>query len=230
MTIPTTANREMQVTRTNPEWLQSLSGHDSRQSEAIEDLRGLLLRAALYTLVTHLSDLREMDERERLALAEDCAQEALMAVLSKLDDFRGESKFTTWAYKFGVNVALTRARRERWKRVSLDALAEDEYTLDWLQWKQGLRTADSEVSTLQAEVGALIQNVIHTDLTDRQRQVLKWIVFDDVPMDVVVQRLETNRNAVYKLLHDARLKVKRRLSEYGYEVEEIYKLFQPSKT
>jgi RNA polymerase sigma-70 factor (ECF subfamily) len=219
----------MQTARTNPDWIATLSGEGIRQAEAIEELRSLLLRAALYTLVTRLEDLRELDERERLALGEDCAQEALLALLGKLDDFRGESKFTTWAYKFGVNVALTRARQERWKRVSLDALAEDEYALDWLQWQEGWQAVDSEAAALQAEARAVIRDVIDTSLTARQRQVLKWIAFDGVPMDVVVQRLETNRNAIYKLLHDARLKVKRRLSEHGYEVEEIYELFRPSR-
>jgi RNA polymerase sigma-70 factor (ECF subfamily) len=218
----------IQAARTNPDWIAALSDRGIRQAEAIEDLRGLLLRAALYTLVTHYQDVSGLDERERLALAEDCAQEALLAVLGKLDEFRGDSKFTTWAYKFGVNIALTRARRERWNRVSLDALAEDEYALDWFQRREGFQTADSEASALQAEVSDVIKDVIRTGLTDRQRLVLKWIAFDDVPMDVVVDRLDTNRNAVYKLLHDARLKVKRRLAERGYEVEEVYALFRPS--
>lgn len=228
MSISTTANKESRVTRTNPEWLNSLSGRDSGQTEALEDLRGLLLRAALYTLVTHHQDVSGLEERERLALAEDCAQEALLAVLGKLDEFRGDSKFTTWAYKFGINIALTHARRERWKRVSLDALAEDEHALDWFQRQEGFQTADSEAAALQSEVSDVIKAVIRNDLTDRQRQVLKWIAFDDVPMDVVVDRLETNRNAVYKLLHDARLKVKRRLAERGYKVEEVYQLFRLS--
>lgn len=220
-----TASRT-QATRTNSDWIATLSGRGMSQSEAIEDLRSLLLRAALFTLVTHIEDLRGLEDRERLALAEDCAQEALLAILGKLDTFRGDSKFTTWAYKFSVNVALTRARQERWKQVSLDALAEDEYSFDWLQWKEAFHTPDSEAAALRAEVGEAIVEVVRTGLTARQRQVLKWIAFDEVPMDVVVQRLDTNRNAVYKLLHDARLKVKRRLSERGYEVEEIYDIFQ----
>jgi RNA polymerase sigma-70 factor (ECF subfamily) len=216
----------MQATRTNQEWIESLSGQDSLQAESIEALRALLLRAALYTLGTHLEDLRTLDERERLALAEDCAQEALLAVLARLDDFRGESKFTTWAYKFGINLALTRARKERWKKVSLDELSDTEDSLDWLQLQQGFGTAGSETPALQEEAGALIREVIRSELTDRQRQVLKWIAFDDVPMDVVVERLKTNRNAVYKLLHDARLKVKQRLAAHGYNVEDMYDIFQ----
>ncbi len=197
------------------------------QTEAIEELRVMLLKASLYTLVTHVSDLYHLGEQERVALAEDCAQEALLAVLARLDDFRGESKFTTWAYKFAVNIALNRARRERWKGVSLDALSEDDYSLDWLEWKEGFQPADTETSTLQAEVGNVIHQAIRIELTDRQRQVLKWIVFDEVPMDVVVERLETNRNAVYKLLHDGRLKVKKHLASHGYDVEEVYALFRP---
>lgn len=219
----------MLTVRANSDWIIALSGQGDLQAEAIKELRNLLLRAALYTLVNHLDDLSGMDERERLALAEDCAQDALLTILDKLDTFRGESKFTTWAYKFGIHVALSRARRERWKRVSLDELAEDDYSLDWLQWREGLQDADSETAVQRAEVGTLIQDTIQTDLTDKQRQVLKWIVFDGVPMDVVVERLGTNRNAVYKLLHDARLKVKRQIAEHGYEVKEIYALFQSSR-
>ena len=104
----------MLTVRDNSDWIAALSDRGDLQAEAIQELRNLLLRAALYTLVNHLDDLRDLDERERLALAEDCAQEALMAVLGKLDTFRGESKFTTWAYKFGIHAALSRARRERW--------------------------------------------------------------------------------------------------------------------
>ncbi len=216
----------MQTVRTNKEWILTLSNQDHRQADALNELRGLLLRAALFTLTRYLDDLREMDERERLALAEDCAQDALQAVLKHLDEFRGESKFTTWAYKFGVNFALTRARQERWKSVSLDELSDDSESLDWLQWKDHLQTGNSEMPALQAEVGAIIQAVIRGELTGRQRQVLKWIAFDEVPMDVVVERLRTNRNAVYKMLHDARLKVKQGLAAHGYEIEELFGLFQ----
>ena len=136
------------------------------------------------------------------------------------------SKFTTWAYKFGINTALTRARRERWKKVSLDELSESGDSPDWLEWETGAQSLDSEQPALRSEVRKAIGDVFRNELTDRQRQVLKWIAFEDVPMDVVVERLATNRNAIYKLLHDARLKVKRRLVEQGYELEEVTALFQ----
>lgn len=216
----------MPKARNNQEWVQALTAQDNDQVEALTDLRDLLLRAALYTLVTHLQDLQKMNEHERMAMAEDCAQDALQVVLTHLPDFRGESKFTTWAYKFGINIALTRARQERWKNISLDGLSEDEGTLEWIQWKDNLQTNDSEMPSLQEEVSAVIREVVRSELTSRQRQVLKWIAFDEVPMDVVVQRLGTNRNAIYQLLHDARLKIKQQLTIRGYEVEEIYDLFR----
>jgi RNA polymerase sigma-70 factor (ECF subfamily) len=219
----------MQAARTNQEWLQALSNLDDHQSEALTDLRDLLLRAALYTLVAHPEDLRAVHEQERMALAEDSAQDALQAVLARLQHFRGESLFTTWAYKFGVNITLTRLRKERWKLVSLDALSEEEDALDWLQWKEHLQSGDSEMPALQAEVIAVIQVVIRSELTGRQRQVLKWMAFDGVPMDIVVERLNSNRNAIYKLLHDARLKVKRQLAAHGYAVEDIYDLFSANR-
>lgn len=218
----------MQLTRTNQDWILALSSKDERQESAIIELRGLLLRAALFTLVAHIHNLGDMDERDRVALAEDCAQMALQAVLDHLGEFRGDSLFTTWAYKFGVNIALTRAHRERWKKVSLEAISEEDDALEWLPVREAMRSPDSEKQSLRGEVGKLIHAVIREELTSRQRQVLKWIAFDDVPMDVVVERLDTNRNAVYKLLYDARLKVKRRLASHGYQVDEVYELFGPA--
>ena len=219
-------DKGMSAARSNQEWILSLSNPNAQQAEVIAELGQLLLRAALYTLVTHLEDLQKLEEHERVALAEDCAQEALLSVLAHLDEFRGESKFTTWAYKFGVNTALTRARHERWKQVSLDELSENGDSADWLEWGEGFQTTDSEQPALRSEVRNVIEEVFRCELTDRQRQVLKWVAFDGVPMDVVVERLASNRNAIYKLLHDARLKVKRHLADQGYELEEVTALFQ----
>ncbi len=225
LTLAGRGGNSVQATRTNQEWISALTGQGSEQAAAIEDLRQHLLRAALYTLVSYLDDLRGLDERERVALAEDCAQVALLSVLSHLSEFRGDSKFTTWAYKFGVNIALTRARRERWKQVSLDELTEDEDMLDWFQASEDLHMDSAELPLVRTEVKTALSDVIRSSLTDRQRQVLKWIVFDGVPMDVVVERLDTNRNAVYQLLHDARLKIKKQLSLRGYDYEEMMEIF-----
>jgi RNA polymerase sigma-70 factor (ECF subfamily) len=216
----------MPTERTNQQWIQALNSQGSQQEEAIGDLRKLLLRSTLFTLVKNLQDLRDMDERERLAMAEDCTQDALQAVLAHLVEFRGDSKFTTWAYKFGINIALSRVRKERWRHISLEALTEEDDPLEWIRWKDSTQSTGSEMPSLQAEVRTVIQEVVQGRLTGRQRQVLKWIAFDDVPMDVVVERLNSNRNAIYKLLHDARLKIKQHLAARGYDVEEVYDLFR----
>jgi RNA polymerase sigma-70 factor (ECF subfamily) len=166
-----------------------------------------------------------MAENERMALAEECAQEALLTVLARLQDFRNESKFTTWVYKFGVNVALSRARRWHWRQVSLDALADEDDSLEWLHRNENFHTDDSERFLRKKEIVEALKEVLGTQLTPRQRQTLKWIAFDNTPMDVVVQRQDSNRNAVYKQLHDARRKVKEQLIQRGYDLEEVLDLF-----
>src|SRR5512138_1796168 len=114
----------MSDTRTNQQWLHDLTSGSEAQEKAINDLRNILLRAALYSFQRTLSDLASLSRAEILQRAEDCAQDALIAILNHLSEFRGDSKFTTWAYKFAINMALTAARRERWKGVSLDELTE----------------------------------------------------------------------------------------------------------
>jgi len=144
--------------------------------------------------------------------------------MSHLSDFRGDSKFTTWAYKFAINMALMTARRERRKGISVDQLfsTEDGTSFEWeLEDTESL----PDQSTMQGEIREIIQHVINHDLTDRQRRVLLMMVFHDIPMDEVVRELDTNRNAIYKMLHDARRKLKQRLQAHGFEVGEILALF-----
>src|SRR5574342_261976 len=116
----------MSKPRTNQEWLRDLNASGPLQEAAIADLRDLLLRAALYFFSRNLSDFGGLSRSDILQRAEDCAQDALIAVIKHLSDFRGDSKFTTWAYKFAINMALMAARRERWKNISLDELASSE--------------------------------------------------------------------------------------------------------
>ena len=107
-------------TRTNEEWLRALKSDGELQTAALSDLRAYLVRAATYTLHRKRNTLHELASTDLAQLAEDCAQEAVPAILARLDTFRGESRFTTWAYTFAVNAALIAARRERWGRISLD--------------------------------------------------------------------------------------------------------------
>ncbi len=211
-------------TRTNAEWLQELESTGDAQAAAIADLRAYLLRAALYSLSRSHGDLAHLAPAEIAQLAEDCAQDAVVAILEHVREFRGESKFTTWAYKFAVNIALVTTRREGWKRVSLDQLLDDPDLPEW-PIRDEYVSVDPDRGTLQGEVWAAMREVIRHDLTERQRQVLKAMVFDEVPMDEIVRHLGSNRNAIYKLLHDARRKLKAQLEARGFDVQEILDLF-----
>ena len=216
----------MMNTRTNEEWLENLRASGSAQEAAITDLRDLLLRTVLFFFSRNLGDFDRLTRDEILQLAEDCAQEALIAVLNHLADFRGDSKFTTWAYKFAINFALMTARRERWKGISLDQLSfvDGGSPAEWaMQGKEPSLTPDQFV--MQVEILETIREVIEQDLTDKQRRVLILMVFNEVPMDEVARQLGTNRNAIYKMLHDARRKMKYRLQARGFEVGEILALF-----
>lgn len=210
--------------RTNAEWLRILTTPGSDQSAALDELRQILLRAALFTFNRNAADLQRLSYDEVVRLAEDCAQDALLAVLSHLDEFRGDSKFTTWAYKFAVNQALTTARRAHWRDIPLETMLPDGDGYEWLEVASG-SGEDPDQQIELSEIVLVIKDIIRNELTPRQQIVLKLMVFDEVPMDVVVERLETNRNAVYKLLHDARKKVKQQLEARGFGVEDSLSLF-----
>jgi RNA polymerase sigma-70 factor, ECF subfamily len=216
----------MSNTRTNEDWLHDLRAGGPIQEAAIGDLRNLLLRTALFFFSRNVGDFKGLAHDEILHLAEDCAQEALIAIMNHLSDFRGDSKFTTWAYKFAVNIALMTARRERWKNISLNQLSlfDNDVLFEWAGQDKSSGLA-SDQSTMQGEVIEIIREVIQHELTDRQRRVLIMIIFNEVPMDEVVRRLGTNRNAIYKLLHDARRKLKESLKARGFEVSEMLSLF-----
>jgi RNA polymerase sigma-70 factor (ECF subfamily) len=211
--------------RTNEEWLRDLRESGMAQDNAIADLQGILLRAVLFFFNRNLGDLGGLSWEETMQLAEDCAQEALIAVMNHLSDFRGDSKFTTWAYKFSINIALMATRRARWRDISLDQLflAKDGSFSKWILQDKSEVAPDQ--SAMQHEIRHVIQEVFEHDLTDKQRQVLLLMVFNEVPMDEVVRQLDTNRNAIYKMLHDARRKLKSGLRSRGFEVGETLTLF-----
>jgi RNA polymerase sigma-70 factor, ECF subfamily len=216
----------MANTRTNEEWLEELRANGTAQEAALADLRNLLLRAVLFFFSRNRGDFDSLTRDEILQRAEDCAQDALIAVMSHLSDFRGDSKFTTWAYKFAINTALMTVRRERWKGRSLDQLSfgEDGSLAEWVMRDKSIGLTPDQ-SAMQSEIRKNIREVIEHDLTDKQRRVLIMMVFNEVPMDEVARRLDTNRNAIYKMLHDARRKLKNRLQARGFEVGEILALF-----
>ncbi len=198
--------------RSNKEWLEELRGPNRNQ--AIEDLRIVLVRGLRYGLKGKLG-------RGSGVLIEDFAQEALLKILEKLDTFRGESRFTTWAQKIAMRVAFSELRRKRWEDVSLDELLASDDTTN----QTPTSLPDSSISpyekTSQRMVTDLVTEIIQTELTERQRNAMIAIVIHGMPMEEVARKMGTNRNALYKLLHDARKRLQTVLKERGLEVEDV---------
>ena len=211
--------------RSNGEWIAELDGADDVQAAALTDLRTYVLRAALFTLQRALHYVGHLESSILGELAEDCAQEALTAILQRLHSFRGESQFTTWAYAFAVNTALVAARRERWAPVPLDHIPEAAESLHRPADDDESGPPNPERRALQTEMMAAIQDGIEQRLTVKQRQALRALVFEGVPLDEVARHWNSNRNAVYKLVHDARRKLKSHLMTRGFDVKEILDLF-----
>lgn len=207
--------------RTNVEWLAALENGDDA---ALAELRTYVLRAALFTLQRARHHVGHLGASALGQLAEDCAQESLTAILQRLGTFRGDSQFTTWAYTFAVNTALLAARRERWASVSLDRILDGSETPSSATGGHDA-TLDPERRALQAEAVAAIRDGIEHHLTVKQQQLLRAVVFEQVPLDEVVRHWGSNRNALYKLLHDARRKLKSHLQARGFDVDEILDLF-----
>lgn len=203
---------------TNQEWVAALRHPVSE--EALTDLRALLVRGLKATLSSRV-------EHEVDALAEDFAQEALLRILDNLDTFRGESRFTTWAQKIAVHVAFTELRRRRWKDVSLQELLEtpegDELTPAFLSDPNATPEADAT----QSDLMAIVLNIIETELTPRQRTALLAVMHGGMPLDEVAERMQTNRNALYKLIHDARQRLQTSLEQRaGITAAELLAVFE----
>jgi RNA polymerase sigma-70 factor (ECF subfamily) len=188
----------------------------------VADLRIYLVRAALYALRRRRNSLAHLSPTDLDALAEDCAQDALMAILGRLGEFRGESRFTTWVYKFAINIALVAARREGGKRVPLDEVLRNGDAADRVGAAEG---PDPDGAALRTEAWGAIREAMRRELTERQRQALTAIVFDGIPLDELVRHWGSNRNAVYKVLHDARRKLKASLERRDLPVHEVLSLF-----
>ncbi|MGD9047348.1 MAG: sigma-70 family RNA polymerase sigma factor [Anaerolineae bacterium] len=202
------------VERTNQEWLAALRG--AGRDEALADLRAFLVRGLGYAL----SNRSDVDDQ----ILEDFAQDALLKILKALDSFRGESRFTTWAQKIAVNVAFTELRRRRWQDTSLDQLTEGQ-SLDFVPDMLIDRSAGPDQQAVQRIFLETLQRLIATELTDKQRQALVAVRVHGMPLEEVARRMGTNRNAMYKLLHDARQRLKKKMEEEGLSAEDVLAAF-----
>jgi RNA polymerase sigma-70 factor, ECF subfamily len=187
-------------------WLRRLRGTGADRDGAIGELHELLMAAARHEVRRRAGGGRaDLDD-----LARQSADDALVAILRKLDDFRGESRFTTWAYKFALLEAGVKTRRRAWqdREVALDTDA-------WSRIADRGDTPDQDAETREL-LGAIGTAIEHC-LTPHQRRVLVAITLDDVPIDVLAERLGSTRGAVYKTLHDARRTLRAELAAGGHD-------------
>ena len=190
------------------EWLAALKATGPEHDEAVARLHELLLKAARYEVARRRATLPHLRGDDFDDLAVQSADDALVAILRKLNEFRGDSRFTTWAYKFALLEAAVKLRRRAWqgREVPLEPDTWEIFPTD--------RTSP-EQSAEQSELFREVQTGIESALTDHQRDVLVALALNDVPIDVLAERLNTTRGALYKTLHDARKKLRAHIAEKG---------------
>jgi RNA polymerase sigma-70 factor, ECF subfamily len=190
-------------------WLKALRSDDYViRDRAIRDLQSLLLGATGYEVRRRQAALSHIGSDEIHDLAVQAADDALVAVISKLDGFRGGSRFTTWVYKFAMLEAGVRLRRRAWQ--------EREITIEpaiWPTFRDGRPSAHQCAET--TELLEAIGRAVTESLTDRQREVFCALVLNDVPIDALAERMNTTRGALYKALHDSRRKLRTELAAAG---------------
>jgi RNA polymerase sigma-70 factor (ECF subfamily) len=204
--LPTDDNR---VDAESQAWLDGLSGTGRQKEDAVGRLHALLVRAARFELARRRRDLANSRPSELDDLATQAAADALMAIMRKLHTYRGDSRFTTWAYKFALLEAAVKVRRRTWQEREVPL--EDD---GWAQLADRRAAPDTDAET--AELIDAVRRAIAEALTPHQRAVLIAITINDVPIDVLAERLCTTRGALYKTLHDARKKLRARLAADGH--------------
>ena len=192
------------------EWLDALAPGAAARDQAVEALHELLMRAARHEVSRRRASLSHVRGEVLEDIATQAADDALVAVLAKLDGFRGASCFTTWAYKFALLEAGVKMRRRAWN--------DREVTLEPAGWPAFADPGASPYYDAQmAELLAAVGEAIADDLTPHQREVLVAVTLNDVPIDVLAERMQTTRGALYKTLHDARRRLRACLAARGLD-------------
>jgi RNA polymerase sigma-70 factor (ECF subfamily) len=190
-------------------WLEDLRARGARHDDAVQRLHELLLRAARFEVSRRRASLPYVRGDDLQSIATEAADDALMSILRRLDDFRGASRFTTWAYKFALLEAAVKLRRRAWqnREIGLDAEA----------WDVVPSTGSGPDERLeQGQIIDALRAGIRDVLTPHQRRVFVALALNEVPIDVLAGRLGTTRGALYKTLHDARAKLRHELEAAGH--------------
>ena len=204
-------------TRTNQEWLAALSEPGPEREAALADLRTFLIQGLGYAM----ADRPQVTEAD----VEGFVQDALLKILDSLDSFRGESRFTTWAQRIAVHEAFTELRRKRWDDVSLEEMLA-RYEGDFTPSVLTSPDPSPEARVAQQRLLEMVERLIVEELTDRQQRAIIGVVFAGMPTEEVARRMGTNRNALYKLMHDARQRLKRRMEVEGISLEDALAAFE----
>jgi RNA polymerase sigma-70 factor (ECF subfamily) len=193
-------------------WVRDLRAGGAAHDAAVVKLHALLMRAARFEVARRRASLPHVRGDELDDIATEAADDALLAVLRKLDDFRGTGRFTTWVYKFALLEAGVKLRKRAWQGREVPLEPES-----WALFSSGALEPDAEVE--QSELLTAVQHAIDEQLTPHQRSVLVALALNGVPIDVLAERLDTTRGALYKTLHDARRKLRAHLEESGLSVQ-----------
>lgn len=198
--------------QTNAEWISAIK--PPPDEAAIQQLRMYLvkgLKASLYKYV----------DRDLNDFVEDIAQDSLLKILDKYDTFRGDSKFTTWAMKIAVREGYSELRKKKYEDISLE-----QYSSYDPNEKEAVEIEHDQASPDQVTHESMmlkkVQTMMEEELTEKQKKVIQLLMVDQIPMTVVSEMMDSNRNAIYKLVHDARMKLKNRLEVEGINPEEIF--------
>lgn len=203
--------------RTNEQWKRDLRSGSPEFERAVAELRRLLIGG----LGSALSVRKNTGE----TFIEDVVQEAVLRIIERIDTFEGKSRFSTWATKVAVRVALTELRHRHWKDVSFDEALESGVEMSHRMMGKP-RYPGPEAKTIQNELVGTLARAIETELTANQRKALAAVRFAGMPMSEVAGRMGTSRNALYKMLHDARAALKKALLQKGLTPSEILEAFQ----
>jgi RNA polymerase sigma-70 factor, ECF subfamily len=189
------------------DWIEPLSTIGPGHDDALRRLHELLLRAARHQVTQMYGRLAALGAVRVEELVNQAADEAMVALLRQLPSFEGRSRFTTWAYKFGILHAAVEVRRSMWRHrdVTLDG-APDQYA----------KGISPEQFSEARDFSDAVSGAIDEALTAHQRRVMIALLVDEVPIDVLADRLGTTRNALYKTVHDARGRLRTHLTITGY--------------
>jgi RNA polymerase sigma-70 factor, ECF subfamily len=198
--------------RSNEQWLAELRGPE--RDQALADLRAVLVRGLRVSLAGRVR--QGLNEA-----AEDFAQEALIKIMGNLDTFRGESRFTTWAQKIAVMTASTELRRKRWRDVSLQEVLDRYGTHSGESDRLADEQPTPEELTMRTTMVATVRRFVDQELTDKQREAIVAVMFEGMPLEEAAKRMGTNRGALYKLMHDARRRLKKRMEAEGLSAQDV---------